>query len=341
MTLIELLFTLLQLIGAVIVASAALSYVVLKLCCSTYAPIIVYESEKTFKDPRAGNQCRPFPSLESSSPSIGLSVIVPAYNEVKRLPKMLDEALAYLTNRAENGDPSHTFEIIVVDDGSRDSTTRQALAYSREYGSDTIRVLTLERNRGKGGAVRAGVMRARGKRILFADADGATRFSDVAKLEAELLPSGRADIVVGSRAHLEEDSIARRSIPRTILMYGFHFAVFLFGVRGIRDTQCGFKLFTRSAAQRVYPSMHIERWAFDVELLRISRQLNLCISEVGVNWTEIPGSKVTPVLTWIQMGVDLVFIWFRYVTGIWLLKPSALNLSPMTASSSDGGKKRS
>lgn len=129
-------------------------------------------------------------------------------------------------------------------------------------------------------------------------------------------------VVVGSRAHLEEQAVAQRSLFRTILMYGFHLAVAILCVRGIRDTQCGFKLFTHSAAQLLFSKMHIDRWyveekeifsqkekgngwhdcnvccsflrlrAFDVELLYIARRYNMPIREVAVNWLEIEGKVV-------------------------------------------------
>lgn len=131
------------------------------------------------------------------------------------------------------------------------------------------------------------------------------------------MASEKFAISIGSRAHLEDEAIATRSIFRTILMYGFHFLVWLFAVRGIRDTQCGFKLFTRKTAYVCFESLHVERWAFDVELLYIAQTLKIPITEVAVIWTEIDGSKVTPVLSWIQMGLDLGLIWLRYTIGAW------------------------
>ncbi|KAL3224427.1 hypothetical protein MRX96_026549 [Rhipicephalus microplus] len=88
-------------------------------------------------------------------------------------------------------------------------------------------------------------------------------------------------------------------------MYGFHFLVWLFTVRGIADTQCGFKLFSREAATHLFTSLHVERWAFDVEILYIAQALKFPVAEVAVHWTEIEGSKVVPVWTWIEMGRDL------------------------------------
>ncbi|KAM3869246.1 dolichyl-phosphate beta-glucosyltransferase-like [Diretmus argenteus] len=242
-----------------------------------------------------------FPSLHDPH-SRELSVVIPAYNEELRMPVMLEEAMEYLENRQKLR-PSFTYEVIVVDDGSKDKTTE---------------------NRGKGGAVRMGTLSSRGKVVLMADADGATKFADIEKVEAGLhdldpKPENMA-ISCGSRAHLEEESVAQRSLFRTFLMYGFHFLVWFFCVRGLKDTQCGFKLFTREAALKTFSSLHVERWAFDVELLYIAQCFKIPIAEVAVNWTEIEGSKLVPVWSWLQMGRDLVFIRLRYITGAWRLE---------------------
>lgn len=263
-----------------------------------------------------------FPTIHSP-PEVDLSVIVPAYNEESRLPLMMDEALEYLTNR-QKVNPNFHYEIIVVDDGSTDSTSKVALDYSERYGSNQVRVLTQVKNRGKGGAVKMGMLRGRGRLLMFADADGATKFSDIQKLEESLQKQTSQEkledemvIVCGSRAHLEEESIAQRSIIRTFLMYGFHFLVWFLCVHGIRDTQCGFKLFTRSAARLLFCNLHIHRWAFDVELLHIAQHFGIPIAEVAVNWTEIPGSKLSPIQASIQMARDLFMIRLRYLTGSW------------------------
>ncbi|XP_077292149.1 dolichyl-phosphate beta-glucosyltransferase wollknaeuel [Arctopsyche grandis] len=301
---------------------------VLVLLTKPYPNIFRHKEEKYFKN--GDGKSIPFPSL-SDPPTIHLSVVVPAYEEELRLPPMLDECLEYLDGIKNT--PDFQYEVIVVSDGSRDKTVAVAKKYTDKYGSEKVRVLDLIENRGKGGAVRLGMMSSRGALILFADADGATRFSDVSKLEASLEKlcgknylkdkdsvSKKSCIVIGSRAHLEDDAIATRSVFRTILMYGFHFLVWLFAVRGIRDTQCGFKLLTRQAARVCFLNMHVERWAFDVELLYIAQRLKIDIAEVAVNWTEIDGSKVTPVWSWIQMGADLFLIWLRYRIGAWKLR---------------------
>ena len=286
-----------------------------------YPVITMAESEKNFKDPKTGEYSM-FPTIHDK-PSKSLSVIVPAYNEEQRLPKMLDEAICYLDQRQQQ-QKAFTYEIIVVDDGSSDNTSQVALDFSAKYGTDKIRVLTLAKNRGKGGAVRLGMLSARGHQLLFADADGASKFCDIEKLEEEVKRLGKKSmfstpcmVVCGSRAHLEKESTAKRSLFRTILMHGWHLLVWLLCVRNVKDTQCGFKLLTRDAARLCFLNLHVERWAFDVDLLYIAEYLNMEIGEVAVCWTEIEGTKMIPLFSWLQMGKDLVLIWLRYFTGAW------------------------
>ncbi|PVD34871.1 hypothetical protein C0Q70_06150 [Pomacea canaliculata] len=247
------------------------------------------EDEQFFFDPKKGVKVE-FPSI-SDPPSLDLSVIVPAYNEEKRLPVMMDESMEYLEERQKNN-RSFSFEVLIVDDGSKDKTTQIALKYSEKYGVDKVRVLTLEHNRGKGGAVRLGMLSARGRHLLFADADGASQFKDLEKLETELKNLKTEDnvaVVCGSRAHLEKESVATRSLFRTFLMYGFHFLVWFLCVRGIQDTQCGFKLLTRPAADLLFRNLHVNRWAFDVDLLYLAQHFQIPIGEVAITWHEIEG----------------------------------------------------
>ncbi|NWR94897.1 ALG5 glucosyltransferase, partial [Furnarius figulus] len=275
-----------------------------------------HEEEKFFVN--AEGRKEPVPSIHDP-PTRELSVVVPSYNEEDRLPLMMDEALDYLEKRQKR-DSSFTYEVIVVNDGSKDQTTKVAMEYCKKYGSDKVRVLSLVKNRGKGGAVRMGVFSSRGKKILMADADGATKFADIEKVEEGLKnlqpwPNQMA-ISCGSRAHLEKDSIAKRSYFRTLLMYGFHFLVWFLCVKEIRDTQCGFKLLTREAALRTFSTLHIERCSFT---LRPSARV------CEENTILILGSKLVPFWSWLQMGKDLLFIRLRYMTGAWQLETRKCN----------------
>ncbi|KAM3968179.1 dolichyl-phosphate beta-glucosyltransferase wollknaeuel [Aphomia sociella] len=307
---------------------------ILHMITNPYPTVERYTEEETYKDPKSNKKLK-FPDINEPY-SVNLSVVVPAYNEQDRLPPMLDETIEFLEKRLKEY-PSYKYEIIVVSDGSRDKTVTVAESYAEKLGTDKLRCLELIKNRGKGGAVRLGVQSARGALILFADADGASKFEDLEKLETALKGIAKYDpiiqpaeisncnvLVVGSRAHLEKESLATRSVFRNILMYGFHFLVWLFTVKGIKDTQCGFKLFTRKTAIVCFESLHVNRWAFDVELLYIAQKLRIPIAEIPIRWTEIEGSKVTPIVSWIQMGVDLCLIWLKYTIGAWKIKSDKL-----------------
>ena len=249
-----------------------------------------------------------------------LSVIVPAYNEDVRLPQMLDETIHFLEAKLQRS-ASFSYEIIVVDDGSRDATCAVVLQYSKQHGTDKIRLLRLHQNHGKGGAVRKGCLRARGEMILMVDADGATQFSDLERLMTQIRVLNGYGVAIGSRHHMQADAVAKRSFLRNFLMYGFNFYVSTLCVPGIKDTQCGFKLFTRKAARALFPVQHIERWAFDVELLHLCSRLNIPVTEVPVTWTEMSGSKVNLFEDIPQMARDILIIRLCYTLRIWSTQP--------------------
>eukprot|EP00871_Galdieria_phlegrea_P001839 jgi/Galph1/2656/GphlegSOOS_G1316.1 len=271
----------------------------------------------TFIDPREPMKQYPFPSI-FSEPEKSLTLVVPAYNEENRLPKMLEEAIRCLELRTKR-DINFTWEIIVVDDGSRDGTVEAAYKSGDRLGVDKFRVLRLPKNCGKGEAVKNGMLSGRGELLLMADADGATRFEDYILLEKAIGTddSGKARIAIGSRAHIEQ---VERSFIRKLFMLGFHWFVFLVGgVKQIRDTQCGFKMFTREAGRLVFPNQHLQRWAFDVELMYLAQQYSILVLEVPVKWTEIPGSKLNILKAVINMSRDLLKMRLYYTLGIWPL----------------------
>lgn len=272
-------------------------------------------------------------------PTLDLTVIFPAYNEVKRLPKTLEETIEYLVSREQKIKKERKgefkWEVIVVDDGSKDETAIVAMEVARKLKEGRIKVLKLVKNRGKGGAVTQGVLRSSGKFILFADSDGATLFSDIEKLESEmnslLLSSSSQNqkkenseelgVVIGSRSHLvKTEAVVKRSMIRNFLMYSFHSILYVLGIRSIRDTQCGFKLFTRSAAQIIFSNIHVEGWIFDIEVLLIAEMTGIPVKEVTVNWVEVEGSKMSLVRDSIKMLRDLLIIRGCYLLGVWKVK---------------------
>ena len=214
--------------------------------------------------------------------SLGWSVVIPAYNEAARLPAYLKEIQAYFEGRDE------PYEVIVVDDGSQDGTAERVREIAA--GRPGVTVHALDRNRGKGHAVRAGMARAGGRLRLMADADGATPIAEVARLEAAI--AAGADLAVGSRV-LPDPSVTRQvRLHRKLSGHVFNFLVRRLGVASVVDTQCGFKLFRGPAAEALFPHITTDGFGFDVELLMLAERLGLRVAEVPVNWADQPGSKV-------------------------------------------------
>ncbi len=216
-----------------------------------------------------------------STPKI--SIVIPAYNEEDRLPGYLREVVTFLDGRAGGG------EIIVVDDGSVDGTA--AVVERFAVHSPSVRLLRLPENRGKGYAVRTGILSATGRSRLFTDADGATSIQELVRLESAI--DRGADIAIGSRAITGEGITIKGSLHRKIMGQFFNLLVRMVAVKGLHDTQCGFKLFTASAAETIFPLLTIDDFGFDVELLYVARLHDFSISEVPVNWTDIAGTKVS------------------------------------------------
>lgn len=240
---------------------------------------------------------------EASEPRpIALSVVIPAYNEELRLPHALIEMIDLLDSRGTQ------YEIIVVDDGSGDATSGTVLQFERIR--PQVRLIRLPVNRGKGHAVRTGVLNSKGSRVLFADADGATPFVELARLESAL-DSG-ADVAIGSRAIASSDTEVRTVIHRRVLGRMFNAWVNAILLPGVADTQCGFKLFSREAAHLLFARQQSERFSFDVELLYIARRAGLDVREVPVNWNNIPGSKVNLLVDAARMLRDVVIFRWRH-----------------------------
>lgn len=211
-----------------------------------------------------------------------LSIVIPAYNEAQRLPAYLPRVRAFC---ADLGAAS---EILVVDDGSRDGTAEYV---DKEARADArVRLIRQEVNQGKGAAVRRGVQEARGLYILFADADGATPIGEANKLLAAARKG--ADVVIGSRKASDAEARRERSFIRGVLGSMFYRITNLLVVPGILDTQCGFKLFRRTAARQIFPLLRESGWAFDVEILFLAQKFGMTIAEIPVNWSSVEGSKV-------------------------------------------------
>lgn len=211
-----------------------------------------------------------------------ISLIIPAYNEAERIGKSLLSAKDYLAENFE------TYEIVVVDDGSSDGTPNLA----RKFG-DSVKVFQLERNSGKGAAVRKGMLESEGLVRVFTDADFSTPIYELKKIMKEL--NGGADICIGSRAIQPELIKVHQPFFREMLGKTFNLFVRTFLFSGIKDTQCGFKGFKDYAAEKVFSKAKIDGFGFDVEILYLAGKEGFKIAQVPVEWYNDDRTTVSPV----------------------------------------------
>jgi dolichyl-phosphate beta-glucosyltransferase len=212
------------------------------------------------------------------------TLVLPAYNESARIENCLREAAAWVRSRPGG----HDWDVLVVDDGSADGTPERARDVASGLGMP-LDVLSYAPNRGKGAAIRAGVLASTGDPVLVSDVDLSTPLSEFDKLAARL-PG--APVVIGSRALQEELVRRKQARHRVLLGRAGNQLIQLLAVPGIRDTQCGFKLFRGDAARDLFREARVDRFAWDVEILYLARKHGLAIAEVPVLWFNSPESKV-------------------------------------------------
>jgi dolichyl-phosphate beta-glucosyltransferase len=224
---------------------------------------------------------------------IQLSVVIPAYNEESRLPDTLVRVLDYLCRQPLR------FEVLAVDDGSSDRTAELVAELAAQ--DQRLRLLR-EPHRGKGAAVKAGALAARGAVVLFCDADLCHPVEDLTRLPSYL---DRADVVIASR---EGRGAQRFDEPgyRHLMGRCFNLLVRLVAVPGIQDTQCGLKCFTRLAASQLFTRQTIDGFGFDVEILYLANRRHFRIAEVPITWRSIPASRVDPVRDTLRMVADVL-----------------------------------
>jgi len=212
-----------------------------------------------------------------------ISVVVPAYNEARRILPSLERILTYM------GAQHPDFELLLVDDGSRDGTAAAVQSHFAHH--PALRIVSYASNRGKGYAIRTGALRAHGELVLFTDADLSTPIEELDKM-LPLMAQGY-DLVIGSRAHTQADIRLHQHFLRERAGKLFNVVVRLVVGLPFHDTQCGFKLFRRDTMQPVLEQLQIDRFAFDVELIAIALVLGLKVAEVPVIWVNSPESTVT------------------------------------------------
>lgn len=241
--------------------------------------------------------------MSNASQTIFLSIIIPAYNEERRLPPSLEKVVAFLQRQA------YKSEVLVVENGSTDRTREvvQAFIDAHQDAEGKVRLALLHSSPGKGAAVKVGMLAAQGDYRFICDADLAMPIEEIVKFLPPIQPPEMFDIAIASR---EAPGAVRYNEPlyRHIMGRVFNFLVRMMAVPGIQDTQCGFKMFTRQAALHLFPLQQIEGWSFDVEVLYIARQHGLRLIEVPINWYYQEDSRVRPLHDTINMVRELIKI---------------------------------
>ena len=230
-----------------------------------------------------------------------MSIVIPAYNEEKRIAGSLLETCAHMNGFGME------YEIIVVDDGSSDGTGRTVDHIAMHVRN--VRLVRYEKNRGKGHALRTGVLVTKGDLILVMDADLSTPMEELRKL-MPYLSEGGFDIAIGSRALALSDIIKKQPWWRRGMGKMFNKIVKAIVIGGFNDTQCGFKLFRGVVGRNLFGEAKIDRFAYDVEILALARKKGYGIKEVPIRWINSPESRVDPVKDSLQMLADLVRIRF-------------------------------
>ena len=240
------------------------------------------------------------------------SIVIPAYNEGARLGDTLEKVLAYVARHLSDT------EILVVNDGSRDNTAEIVNRFAEK--NPALRLIENPGNRGKGYSVRNGMLNARGRVLIFSDADLSSPIEEVTKL-LQALNDG-ADIAIGSR-WLRADLQTQRQ-PFYRQMFGRIFNLMLRLTLGLKykDTQCGFKAFKQAAAKAIFPLQRIERWGFDPEILFLAGKFGFCVTEVPVAWAHSEGTRISPLTDGTRMFLEMLRIrWYDW-TGKYNVAPA-------------------
>jgi dolichyl-phosphate beta-glucosyltransferase len=233
------------------------------------------------------------------------SIVIPAYNEAARVGATLEKVLAYTA--AQGWDA----EIIVVNDGSSDNTTEIVHSYAEK--NPRLQLLENPGNRGKGYSVRNGMLHAQGEILLFSDADLSSPIEEAEKLFSAL--ENGADIAIGSRWLQSNLQTQRQPLHRQL--FGRVFNLLLRMILGLsfKDTQCGFKAFTRPAAETIFPLQNIERWGFDPELLYLAKKFKFKVVEVPVAWAHREGTRINPLRDGAKMFLEILKVRWNAVRG--------------------------
>jgi glycosyltransferase involved in cell wall biosynthesis len=233
------------------------------------------------------------------------SIVIPAYNESARLGATLEKVLGYVHQQGWDA------EVIVVNDGSRDNTAEIVRSFAAE--DPVLRLVENPGNHGKGYSVRNGMLNARGRTVLFSDADLSSPIEEAPKL-FQALEQG-ADIAIGSRWLRSETQTQRQPLHRQLFGRIFNLILRLTLGLKFKDTQCGFKAFKQPAVQAIFPLQKIERWGFDPEILFLARKLKFKVQEVPVAWGHSGGTRINPLVDGSRMVMEMLRIRWYDLTG--------------------------
>jgi len=247
----------------------------------------------------------------SAAPQAGetyLSVVIPAHNEAERIGPTLERVLEYL------GRQDYAFEVVVVDDVSHDATAEVVTRFQQRAAA--LRLVQRTAAPGKGAAVQAGMLAAKGRRVLFSDADLSTPIEESEKLLAALEREGY-DVAIGSRGLPQSELRVRQPWYREAMGRIFNLMVRAVALRGFKDTQCGFKLFRGEVVADLFRRQTIRGFAFDVEILYLALKRGLRVKEVPVTWINSPRSKVDPIRDSLRMMRDMIGIRVKNWLGLY------------------------
>jgi len=233
-------------------------------------------------------------TLQRTQPKF--SIVIPAYNEHRRIGETLRRIVDYLHEQNWNA------EVVAVDDGSRDDTAQIISEFAAR--NPEVRLVSNPGNQGKGYAVKNGMLNARGDLLVFTDADLSSPLSEAQKLFAAL--EAGADVAIGSRWLDPSLQVQRQPLKRRIYSRTFNLYLRIFLGLPYHDTQCGFKAFTRRATETIFPLQQIRRWGFDPEILYIARKKRLKVAEVPVIWGHDERSTIHPSRDGLRIGVEVL-----------------------------------
>ncbi len=230
-----------------------------------------------------------------------LSVIIPAYNEVERLPSTLKDAHVWLVKHL-----THDFEILVVDDGSSDDTCKSVRQLMNNM--PELSLIEQMQNKGKGAAVRRGMLAAKGDIHVFMDADHSTHIREIKRVFTSLETQPEKEVIIASRQHPDSDISQHQSWLREHMGKSFNLLMRLATGIDMPDTQCGFKAFTTKASQQIFSVQKLDGFSFDVEVLFLAARMHYHVAEIPVEWINEPNSKVRMLIDPLKMFIDILKI---------------------------------